>query len=295
MRKRADLLAAALLAAFLCMGCSGENTDTADAEGTPSASEENVVSAAASPATTGNVLSGPSDTVEAEEAVAFYRSVFGSEWSYIGIVDKAGDAYYGSWIYEDEANRYYYMPDEDYLVAIESSVPYKEIAEDDLVSSEEVAESAEALFRSCNAKLLMGECNVSMSDFDGEVYSVEIVETVDGYETGTKALLLYWGDGSLSCAVFIKGNLYEVETEALLTEAEAIERAVELVNAVYGSGWLVMENEEVSAQLKTTRDQTYWQLEIRMNREQTNDPYWFYVRLDAYTGGLIDMDIEIKN
>lgn len=296
MKKRAGLIAAALIAVLLCMGCGGEKADDTDRILPTDAAEENAVSETAATPTVAAAVKTPSDMAEAEEAVTYYQSVFGTQWSFVGVMEERGDSYYGSWIYEDETNRYYYMPDEAYLAAVENKniVPVEELEEEDMVSAEEIKESAEALFCSCNALTLVGEYEITMSDFDGVSYSVEIIETLDGFETGTKALLLYGADGILCAAAFLKGTEYTFETDEMLTEAEALERAVGFVNKAYGNEWRLIEDKEITGQIKSDHGKTYWSLTFSMNRENKLKAYIFTVNLEAYTGELIDIDTDFQ-
>ena len=217
-----------------------------------------------------------------------YISVFGTNARFVETVTDKDDAYWGYGCYEDEEYRYYVDISRDFTAGIEAKQFDLSSAK---LSVNEIAEVADDIFSQCMSGYIVGDISYNVYEYDGVEYPVEFIETLNGFETGTRALVLVGESGKLYSASFVKGSQYEFYPDRMLNEADALDRALVYICEEYEDDSLLL-SEGMTAAIRTVNDRTVWNLVLPMEDSNSGEICNYYVLLDVYSGELVMLDRE---
>lgn len=215
------------------------------------------------------------------------KNICGSTAKYVRTIEDKADAYYGLLCYESDGYRYYLEPDTDFISAVEKK--NIEIEQGDL-GEQEILMHAEIYFKSYMNKYIKGDVQSTLYEFNGVEYPVEFIEYVDGFETGTKGLILLGESGTLYAASFIKGNQYIFYPDRMLDEEHAKEIAVQYIKECKKD--IQFSVKDVYSKIRTINDCTIWYFVYTI---KSADKEWeenCYIYMDVYTGDVLNFSVS---
>lgn len=168
------------------------------------------------------------------------------------------------------------------------------------LSTAEIKDKAAELFQKAYGYNLTGIITVinrgSMGD-DGNRIRVDVVETFDEIETGNKAIMFLFADGTLSKATFLSGtkiaDSIASEKEHMIKEDVAEKIAIAAVkNKVKSSDVVIIKSADpqYSATIQTYDNKTFWSLEFKAefaNETGEKMQAFFGVQIDVYNGQVL--------
>lgn len=223
-------------------------------------------------------IEGAANKNEEPKAIKSAEKGLSTEMEYTGKILMNGSAREGQEVYEDEEYRYFYDESEDCIVGVER----KEFPQTSKVlTTTQLVKIARDYLEELGNLSIVGELECNVFDFDGVQYPIEFVETLNGFETGTRAMLYVGTDGTIHAASLVQGNQYEASAEKLVTKNEAIQIASAYLKESEKSEGHTCTIAELSA----SGSQNTWQMSFDLVDGESA-----YVVIDAYSGKIISVD-----
>ncbi len=232
---------------------------------------------------------------QAQETVA--RVFPDTKARFSGIIDRNdeayGDLYAGDYVFEDSCYRYFVSIDQTYIeVIFQRAVSDKSYDASKAVSFRS-ENQLEELARSNYGSILKGDVEIRCYDPDeGSSLTYEVIETVNGIETGTKCSF-FIDDMNLTAAVFLKGD-YEAAANKNKQDLLSAEEAFQIAKAAvleeyYADSDAEMSDDKYSSELKTFKGRTYWLIQFFVYSSKDVDEYgtYFEVQVEVNTGEIL--------
>lgn len=206
--------------------------------------------------------------------------------------------------YEDTSYLYFMNPDKNF---IEGIFPQPDTATNstrtiDTSSSTIIFNSMQDMYEFMQNNMknyIKGKLSVNyLGGNDNIGYTYDIIETVNGIETGTKASLILDSTNALISAVFLEGNYDRVAAlnpEAFLTEQDAYDYALKYINSISDESIIINTNDIANnklAKIETFKNNTYWHLFFGTISE-TGYPNVYDITLDALTGEILTVNSAV--
>ncbi len=221
-----------------------------------------------------------------------------SEAAFVGVIDDGdvfANVYEGDYKYEDDSYFYMSSPQKDFIEGIYPKSENTIKTNDNKII---LRNTTDMISLVCNNMGDIIQGNLVCISEGGDVaigYTYNIVETINGIETGTKASIIVDGEQCLISAIFLEGNYYRVsmlEPEKFLTEEEAYGMALAYLNANSDSainlnpGYI---DTEQYARIESFKNTTYWHLFFG-TKNQRGEANVYDITLDVMSGEILTVN-----
>lgn len=214
---------------------------------------------------------------EKPEQIGHVEKKISTELKYVGLMQN--QEYNGKALYEDTEYRFYFDEEEAYIVGVQRKEIPTQTSE---VGVSDAKNVADAYLKQIDNISIVGEIECIVHDFDGVQYPVEYIETIEGYQTGTRALVLVGTDGRINAATFVQGSQYEFFPEKMISKEDTraiVEKHI-CSNDASAMGKLVYVSESVV----TLKNQTCRSVIAEDERTGTR----YKLTIDIYDGSVVE-------
>ena len=221
-----------------------------------------------------------------DEQVTFVEKVSSNDVDYAGL-----------YLYTDGNYNYYVDVDDNYISSVLPARDFQnDISTVNLIDESMACNVAEDYFDTIAGHLIVGNLETNVKEIVGIGWVIELTETVNNLETGTKASVIVNSNGNILTATVVNGDaeyISNLDKATLLTKEEAsslavsaleLDSAVEVISVVPS-----MED------LKTFKGKIFWKLvyPVKVNVDGVVYELNYYVDIDAISGNILEIAHDV--
>lgn len=153
------------------------------------------------------------------------------------------------------------------------------------ISTTEAKQLAENYVLNCIGNVVEGELEYNIANRSTGGYQVDILEKIDGIETGTSCGIVLEEDGTLVIARFTLGSpqmIRDLDKSSLLSKKSAINIALSEVKTKESN----IQESAITAEMHTFKGTIYWLVTVPINNETKTN---YYVKINALTNTIIEV------